>query len=113
MISVVPDVVIDEKNNSFNQYDYDSGSDSRPNDFILTQGDPTQLYVEREAPNIANLVTHPLFGATLDVAGAYTCVAIGKYVNTTKELILEVSGLFKRNVIYIIAKFTKGAKNSI
>ena len=98
MISVVPDVVIGEKNSSFNRSDFGSDPGSRPSGFILTQGDPTQLYVEREAPNIANLVTHPFFGATLGVAGTYTCVAIGKYVNTTKELILEVLGLFERNV---------------
>ena len=67
------------------------------NGFILTQEDPTRLYVEREAPNIANLITHPLFGATLDVAGTYTCVAIGNFVNTTKEVIVEVFGLFLKN----------------
>ena len=72
----------------------DSTDDSRPNGFIFTQGHPTRLYVEREAPNIAYLITHPFFGATLDVAGTYTCVAVGKYVNTTKELVVEVLGLF-------------------
>ena len=106
MTPVVPDLSTGDKD-GFNEtgsgsvsgFGPDSGPGSIPSAFILTQGDPTRLYVEREAVYVAYLVTHPIFGSTQEVAGTYTCVAVGEYSNATKEILVDVIGLFKGVVL--------------
>ena len=96
MTSVVPDLSTGDKDGL-----NDTGPGSIPSSFILTQGDPTHLYVDRVAVYDAYLVTYPIFGSMREVAGTYTCVAIGEYFNATKEILVDVIGLFSGVVLQL------------
>ena len=104
-ISVVPKVpnsLVNDDEELLTPSESESGSGldpcsgSRSGGLVFSVVNSTQLYFEQEAPNIVHLITHPLSGSTHDVAGTYTCMAVGEHFNASKELSIEVLGLSAR-----------------
>lgn len=56
-------------------------------------GDPTVLYMKTDSnSSLANLTTHPNFGALVEVEGEYTCIAANQHGNFTKTISVDVIG---------------------